>query len=39
MAKRALPTHQGKNSPSVGKNFFPMLVTAIYLLRKMSVEF
>jgi hypothetical protein len=27
------------DSPSAGKDFVALLVTAIYLLRKMSVEF
>jgi hypothetical protein len=39
LVKRALPAHQGKDSPSAGKDFVALLVTAIYLLRKMSVEF
>jgi hypothetical protein len=38
LIKRAFPAHQGKVSPSAGKDFFAMLVTASYLLRMMSIE-
>jgi len=36
--KRALPAQQGKDAASAGKDFFAWVVTASYLLRKMSIE-
>ena len=38
LLQRAFPG-QRKDFPSLGKDFFALLVTAIYLLTKMSVEF